>query len=73
MGIGVGKVIRNGVGILDPIQFALAHHGVGILVKAQERSDLLHPLVNAPPDLNPAFRPEIGGEQNVDVGLSPGE
>jgi hypothetical protein len=48
MGIGVGKVIRNGVGILDPIQFALAHHGVGILVKAQERSDLLHPLVNTP-------------------------
>ena len=31
---GVGKVIRDGVGILDPVQFALAHHGVGILVEA---------------------------------------
>ena len=31
---GVGKVIRDGVGILDPVLFALAHHGVGILVEA---------------------------------------
>ena len=73
VGIGVGKVIRDGISILDPVQFALAHHRVGILVEAQERSNLLHALVHAPPDLNPAFRPEIGGEQNVDVGLSPGE
>jgi hypothetical protein len=66
-------MIRDGVRILDPVQFALAHHGIGILVKAQERSDLLHALLNAPPNLNPAFRPEIGSKQNVDIGLSPGE
>ena len=63
VGSGVGKVIRNGVGILDPILFAFAHHGIGILVEAQERSDLLHALLNAPPDLNPALRLKIGGEQ----------
>ena len=73
VGGGVGKVIRDGVGILDPILFALAHHGVGILVEAQERSDLLHALLNAPPDLNLALRLKIGGKQDVDVGLSPGE
>jgi hypothetical protein len=31
---GVGKVIRNGVRILNPVLLALAHDGVGIFVEA---------------------------------------
>ena len=73
VGSGVGKVIGDRVSILDPILFAPAHHGVGILVEPQERRDLLHALLHAPPDLNLALRLKIGRKQYVDVGLRPGE
>ena len=58
--ICVRKVIRDRIGILDPVQLSLAQYGVGIIVEAQERSDLCNALANVSMDLNSALRSEIG-------------
>jgi hypothetical protein len=65
-------MVGSGVGILDPIQLALTYHGIRIGIELQKRGDLRHAFLHVPPNLNPAFGLEIGGEQYIDVGLRPG-
>ena len=69
----VGVAIRDGIGVLNPIEFAVAHYGIRVLVEQQEWRDLRHAFLDAPPDLNFALWREIRGEQNIDVFLRPGK
>src|SRR5579863_1569603 len=69
----IGKAVGNRVGVLNPIQFALAQDRVRVGIELQEGSNLRDALLDVTPDLKPALGPEVGGEQDVDVGLRPGE
>jgi hypothetical protein len=71
--VRVREVCRTCIGILDPEQLPLAQHGVRIVVEAGERSDLSDAFAHVPVELDSTLRLEIGGQQNVDVGLVPTE
>jgi len=73
VGRRVREVIRDGVGVLYPILFASAYDGIGIMVEAQKRRDLLHPLLNAPPELNSTLGFEVRCKQDIHVRLGPRE
>ena len=69
----VGVAIRDGIGVLNPIKFAVAHYSIRVLVEQQEWRDLRHAFLDTPPDLNSALWREIRGEQNIHVFLCPGK
>ena len=64
-------MVGDGVGVLEPPQLAVGHHHVRVGVQAQERRDLLDPVLDEAPVLDLALRRNCPADEDVDVGELP--
>ena len=70
-GLGVGKALAGGVGVLDPEQATAIDNKIGVVIQRQERRDLGDAGLDLAPELDAAVGADIVGDQDVDVELLP--
>src|SRR5215210_3846852 len=70
---GVREVVARRVRILHPKQAPIADNKVGIAVKAEERSNRCHALLDGPTEHDPALGGDVAADQNVGISEIPRE